>query len=95
MEPASSKRPSVPRQHNRKSPPGSPLPTRHAPSKKRKRKRERRADRKSQDSAEYYSVKDILDEKTVRDEILYLIDWEDNLETGEPYTPTWVNLFLN
>jgi hypothetical protein len=54
------------------------------PHKKRKR-------RKETSSAEYYLVKSIIDEKQVGDdEIEYLIDWEDNPETGESYTPTWV-----
>lgn len=36
-------------------------------------------------------MKSIIDEKQVGDdEIEYLIDWEDNPETGESYTPTWV-----
>jgi hypothetical protein len=83
MEPTSSEstRRTRSRQLNRKSFAESPLPPR-GPQKKRKRRKET--------SAEYYSVKDILEEKTVHEEIFYLIDWEDNPETGESYTPTWV-----
>jgi hypothetical protein len=35
-------------------------------------------------------VKDILAEKKVDEQIFFLIDWEDNAETGESYAPTWV-----
>lgn len=35
---------------------------------------------------EYYTIKSILKEKRGR----YLIDWEDDLGTGEQFKPTWV-----
>jgi hypothetical protein len=73
-------RPKQSRKSLAESPP-SQLPK--SSQKKRKRKRETL-------SGKYYSVRQILDEKTIRDEISYLIDWEDNPDTGESYTPTWV-----
>ena len=39
---------------------------------------------KSQDK--FYKLKDILDEKRGK----YLIDWEDDPDTGEKYSPSWV-----
>jgi hypothetical protein len=82
MEPTSSERSrrTRPRQPIRKSFAESPPPrTSH---KKRRRKEET--------SSEYYLVKDILAEKKVDEQIFFLIDWEDNAETGGSYEPTWV-----
>ena len=35
-----------------------------------------------------YKVRDIINEKGSK----YLIDWEDDPETGEKYQPTWVSM---
>ena len=35
-----------------------------------------------------YKVRDIINEKGAK----YLIDWEDDPETGEKYQPTWVSM---
>lgn len=72
-------RPKQTRKSLAESPPSLPRDS----QKKRKR-------RKQTSSAEYYSVKKILEEKTEHGEISYLIDWDDHPETGESYTPTWV-----
>ena len=85
---SSSSRPRPPRQQTPKffaeSPPSLPRSSR----KKRRRRRE-------SPSAEYYSIRRVLEEKTERGEIKVLIDWEDNLETGESYTPTWVWIYTS
>lgn len=52
----------------------------------KKRKRE-----KESLSSDYYSVKSILEERRENGRTLYLIDWEDNTETGEPYDKSWVS----
>jgi len=73
-----------PRLQNRRSfadSPLSPLPPKNSQKKKRK---------KATPSTEFYSVKGILAEKQEAGKTLYYIDWEDNQETGQPYSPTWV-----
>ncbi|KAI0205428.1 hypothetical protein F4808DRAFT_456415 [Astrocystis sublimbata] len=37
----------------------------------------------------WFHVRDIVDEKTERGRILYLIDWEGTDPNGRPYAPTW------
>lgn len=39
----------------------------------------------------WYVIKDIIDERRVRGKVEYLIDWEDNPDTGKSYDPTWVS----
>src|SRR3954453_2932665 len=71
---------------NRKSfseSPSSPLRPNLAPKKKRRREEETQSDT-------FYKIKGILEEKRESGRILYLIDWEDNLETGERYDRSWV-----
>ena len=38
-----------------------------------------------------YKVRDIINEKGNK----YLIDWEDDAETGEKYQPTWVSMVVS
>ncbi|RDL36442.1 uncharacterized protein BP5553_05794 [Venustampulla echinocandica] len=38
---------------------------------------------------ELYSIKDIIREKTKNGRLLYLIDWDDDPDTGKPYDRTW------
>ncbi|KAJ3947103.1 uncharacterized protein N0V96_003489 [Colletotrichum fioriniae] len=44
---------------------------------------------KEQPKEEWYIIKDILQERRNGSNIEYLVDWEDNPETGERYRPTW------
>ncbi|KAL7925455.1 hypothetical protein ACQKWADRAFT_284081 [Trichoderma austrokoningii] len=37
----------------------------------------------------WYTIRRILDEKTVRGRVQYLVDWDDNPVTGQAYDPTW------
>lgn len=40
----------------------------------------------------WYTIKRILDEKTVRGRVQYFVEWDDNAVTGQAYDPTWVCL---
>ncbi|KAL7948974.1 hypothetical protein V8C42DRAFT_233609 [Trichoderma barbatum] len=37
----------------------------------------------------WYTIRRILDERTVKGRVEYLVDWDDNLVTGQSYEPTW------
>ncbi|UKZ70279.1 uncharacterized protein TrAtP1_011271 [Trichoderma atroviride] len=37
----------------------------------------------------WYTIKRILDEKTVRGRVQYFVEWDDNAVTGQAYDPTW------
>ncbi|OPB40153.1 hypothetical protein A0O28_0002320 [Trichoderma guizhouense] len=37
----------------------------------------------------WYTIRRILDERTVKGRVEYLVDWDDNTVTGQPYDPTW------
>jgi hypothetical protein len=63
----------------------SPPRSRHNPKKRKL---------KSKPTERYYSVRDILDEQKRGEETYYLIDWDDDQDTGESYTPTWVRTFF-
>ncbi|PHH72857.1 hypothetical protein CDD82_5771 [Ophiocordyceps australis] len=39
---------------------------------------------------EWFMIRGILQEKKTRGRIQYLVDWDDNPDTGKPYSPTWV-----
>ncbi|PHH64955.1 hypothetical protein CDD81_3592 [Ophiocordyceps australis] len=39
---------------------------------------------------EWFTIRGILQEKKTRGRIQYLVDWDDNPETGKTYSPTWV-----
>jgi hypothetical protein len=39
---------------------------------------------------DWFSIRDIIDEKRERGRILYLVDWEGTDENGRRYDPTWV-----
>jgi hypothetical protein len=41
---------------------------------------------------EWWTIKRILEEKTVRGRVQYLVEWDDNLVTGQAYDPEWVCL---
>ncbi|KAM4056205.1 HDA1 complex subunit [Hirsutella rhossiliensis] len=56
---------------------------------KSRRKRTRTPKAASPDEG-WYSIKDILDERKASGLVEYLVDWENNIVTGESYAPTWV-----
>ncbi|PTB42075.1 uncharacterized protein TrAFT101_008826 [Trichoderma asperellum] len=37
----------------------------------------------------WYTIRRILDEKTVRGRVQYFVEWDDNAVTGQVYDPTW------
>ena len=39
--------------------------------------------------ARWYTIRRILDEKRIAKRIQYLVDWDDDADTGEQYEPTW------
>ncbi|KAK5993383.1 hypothetical protein PT974_06813 [Cladobotryum mycophilum] len=60
-----------------------PAKRRRAPKKSSKKKAV------AQEEEGWYSIRRILDQKVVRGRVQYLVDWDDNIVTGEKYTPTW------
>lgn len=67
------------------------MPTSRAGNRKR-RSTQRKRSPATQPEDEWYSIREIKDEKTVKGIIYYLVDWEDNSQTGEHYSPTWVRI---
>lgn len=65
------------------------MPTSRAGNRKR-RSTQRKRRPATQPEDEWYSIREIKDEKIVKGIIYYLVDWEDNSQTGEQYSPTWV-----
>ncbi|KAI5867313.1 hypothetical protein GGS23DRAFT_547776 [Durotheca rogersii] len=51
------------------------------------RKPTRRA--KESDADEWFSIRDIVDEKSERGRTYYLVDWEGTDRNGQPYQPSW------
>ncbi|OAA40345.1 Chromo domain-like protein [Metarhizium rileyi] len=41
------------------------------------------------DEEGWYKIRSILDERLVNGYVEYLVDWDDNKETGQVYSPTW------
>ncbi|KJZ74175.1 hypothetical protein HIM_06406 [Hirsutella minnesotensis 3608] len=37
----------------------------------------------------WYTIRRILDERVVKGRLEYLVDWDDNISTGEAYEPSW------
>ncbi|RFU81732.1 chromo domain [Trichoderma arundinaceum] len=60
-----------------------PRSRRGAPKKPKTRKRPA-----AQDEG-WYTIRRILDERTIKGRVEYLVDWDDNIVTGQAYDPTW------
>ncbi|KAL7913816.1 hypothetical protein GGI35DRAFT_438672 [Trichoderma velutinum] len=43
----------------------------------------------------WYTIRRILDERTVKGRVEYLVDWDDNIVTGQAYDPTWSSEVTN
>ncbi|KAL7936708.1 hypothetical protein V8C35DRAFT_239356 [Trichoderma chlorosporum] len=43
----------------------------------------------------WWTIRRILDERTVKGRVEYLVDWDDNIVTGQPYDPTWSSEVTN
>ncbi|TGO86201.1 hypothetical protein BPOR_0324g00010 [Botrytis porri] len=77
-----SKTPKISRQRRLKRKNLAESPVRSSkPSQKRPKKKE--------DTPPLYDINGILDERKSGNITEFLIDWKDNLETGESYEPTW------
>lgn len=65
--------------------------TKPTKSKRRKSAVPKSRTREPSPDEDLYAIKDIVDEKLVRGNLLYYkVDWADNPTTGERYDPTWV-----
>ncbi|KAL6699936.1 hypothetical protein J3F84DRAFT_195962 [Trichoderma pleuroticola] len=53
-----------------------------------KKSKSRRRPAPPQDEG-WYTIRRILDERTVKGRVEYLVDWDDNIVTGQAYDPTW------
>lgn len=42
------------------------------------------------ESQDWFSIRDIIQEKIHKGKLYYLVDWEDDVRTGDPYEPSWV-----
>lgn len=40
--------------------------------------------------AGWFTIRRILDERRIGNRIQYLVDWDDDAETGHTHEPTWV-----
>ncbi|KAL7625698.1 hypothetical protein AAE478_004919 [Parahypoxylon ruwenzoriense] len=72
--------------------------TAQAPNRRRHRERSRRTSkpnkRRSTQRAgpaddEWFTIRDIIDEKVERGKVYYLVDWEGIDRDGQPYQPSW------
>lgn len=68
----------------RDRPPRQPKPRKPKPKPKQTTEPEPESDEG------WFTIRDIIDEKTERGRILYLIDWEGVDQNGRRYDPTWV-----
>lgn len=79
-------------------PPPTHQPSRPQKSSPRKRaekrsanKKKRRSSRPAPEVDKLWEIVDILEEREIRGQLQYLVQWKDIDEaTGKPYTPTWV-----
>jgi hypothetical protein len=57
-----------------------------------KKKLQNRKPKPVVEDTRWYTIRCIVDKRTIRGELEYLVDWEDDIETGESYGATWVSL---
>lgn len=68
-----------------------PLPTRSMPRPRRSQPRKSKSRRLVDTLDEgWYTIRRVLQERLRNGRIEYLVDWDDNTETGEAYPPSWV-----
>jgi len=72
--------------YSRKRPRNQPKPK----PKSKSATRPRRKPKPFSSEADWYTIRDIIDEKVEDGRIQYLIDWEGTDNNGLPYDPTWV-----
>ncbi|KAK7421769.1 hypothetical protein QQX98_001983 [Neonectria punicea] len=59
------------------------------PGRRRQRKLNKRSSKAAPQTEEWYTIRQILDERIVKGKVEYLVDWDDNINTGESYPPSW------
>ncbi|KAH7152294.1 putative HDA1 complex subunit, partial [Dactylonectria estremocensis] len=59
------------------------------PGRRRQRKPNKRSSKASSQTEQWFTIRQILDERTVKGRVEYLVDWDDNTITGEAYPPSW------
>ncbi|PNY26077.1 Uncharacterized protein TCAP_03986 [Tolypocladium capitatum] len=65
-------------------------PTGSMPKQRRKRSRASKPRKQvAPEDERWYGIKGILDEREANGCVEYLVDWDDNIDTGEAYSPTW------
>lgn len=76
------------RRRGRAYPRDTPSSSFSRPTSSRKKPQKKKAEA---DSEEYFALRDgIVNEKTVKGKLFYLVDWEDHPVTGESYAQSWV-----
>ncbi|PHH74596.1 hypothetical protein CDD80_2969 [Ophiocordyceps camponoti-rufipedis] len=55
-------------------------------------RKSRRPARKQKPARKWFAIRGILEERLAGRRLEYLVDWEDDGVTGEPYEPTWESL---
>ncbi|KAH8805943.1 hypothetical protein F5884DRAFT_801173 [Xylogone sp. PMI_703] len=60
-----------------------------SPSQPSRFKKSKEKKKRASSATQYFKVRDVLEERVRNGQLQYCIDWEDNPETGESYTPTW------
>jgi hypothetical protein len=65
-------------------------PTGMSRRRRTKKKHQNRKPKPVVEDTRWYTIRCIVDERTSCEELEYLVDWEDDIETGESYGPTWV-----
>lgn len=64
------------------------------PRRRRQRKSNKRSSKGPSQPEEWYTIRQILDERIVKGQVEYLVDWDDNVNTGEVYPPSWVRISI-
>ncbi|TGJ86540.1 hypothetical protein E0Z10_g2215 [Xylaria hypoxylon] len=78
-----------PRLRLRPSPSPSPNPNPNPESKPKPRAKKPKLKTTPEHDEGWFTIRDIIDEKTERGRILYLIDWDGTDQSGRRYEPTW------
>ncbi|KAL2062618.1 hypothetical protein VTL71DRAFT_5690 [Oculimacula yallundae] len=79
----------TPKRRRTSTSPVSSTPTPSSSAKRAGKKAHVKQKAVEEESEELYSVKAILKEEIRKGKVFYLIDWEDDKDTGKPYEPTW------
>ncbi|PFH58873.1 hypothetical protein XA68_13097 [Ophiocordyceps unilateralis] len=53
------------------------------------KQRQKQARKQKTPGEEWFTIRGILQERRIKGRVEYLVDWDDNIITGEAYNPTW------